>query len=116
MNHLLHFAHSASEPQVLWAEAPSLRGMLQWGERGPAAIVVEVGGREPKMEQWMTTGEERTRGTGWHLLTDVSALQCFTRDVPQLSHEILLLPLGDTVLRDPEVSLGRGRGVMCRTG
>lgn len=72
VNQLPHFAHSASSPRCFGLNLPHLDACCS------GAIVVEVGGTEPKMEQWMATGEERTRGTGWHLLTNVPTLQCFT--------------------------------------
>lgn len=44
------------------------------------------------------------------MLADAPTLQAFTGDSPQLCQEVFLLPLGNTVLRDAEVGLGRKAG------
>lgn len=64
----------------------------------------------------METGEASQAGAVralWRWLADAPPLQAFTRDAPQLGQEVSLLPLGNAVLRDAEISLesrARGRG------
>lgn len=62
----------------------------------------------------METGEASQAGAVralWHWLADAPPLQAFTRDAPQLGQEVSLLPLGNAVLGDAEISLeSRGDG------
>lgn len=54
----------------------------------------------------------------WRWLADAPPLQAFTRDAPQLSEEVSLLPLGNAALGDTEIGLesraeqgGQGSGL-----
>lgn len=78
---------------------------------GPAGLSPLLGALGEEME----TGEESLAGAVqgarqevrglWHWLADAPPLQAFTRDAPQLGEEVSLLPLGNAVLGDTEISL-----------
>lgn len=62
--------------------------------------------REESLAEAVEGARQEARAVALAALADAATLQALTGDCPQLGQEVPLLPLGNAVLGDTEVSLG----------